>query len=263
MILAQLTDTHLMTPAAGGEAARRRMDDLQRCVDDINALDPRPDAVIHTGDMTQHGDAEEYAVAAEILSGLDAPFYPTPGNRDHGIELAKTFGAGQLPADASFIHYAIDAHPVRLVAVDSTSRQSNKGNFCDARLTALDATLAQMPNQPTALFLHHPPFDVPTIPEPFQYERREAADGLAAVVSRHGQVVRIFCGHVHRPWVTAFAGTVAGTVPSVCTELRKGPYPAAMMERPFYQVHRFDPSYGFASETHVPAVGGTGETLLS
>jgi len=258
MILAQLTDTHLMTPEAGGGGARRRIDDLRRCVTDINALDPRPDAVIHTGDMTQHGDAKEYAVAAENLANLEIPLYPTPGNRDSSAGLARTFCTGYMPEDASFVHYAIDTHPVRLVAVDSTSSHSNKGDFCDARLKALDATLSQAPDQPTALFLHHPPFDVPTIPEPFQYERREAADGVAAVVSRHQQVVRIFCGHVHRPWMTGFAGTVASTIPSVCTELRKGPYPEAMAERTFYQVHRFDPTYGFASETRLPAIGGTG-----
>ena len=132
---------------------------------------------------------------------------------------------------------------------------SAKGDLCHDRLAALDATLAEAPARPTALFMHHPPFDVPTAPDPFAYQRRRAGSDLAAVVSRHPQVVRIFTGHMHRPWTATVGGVAASTVPSVAVDLRKGRYAPTMAGRPVYQVHRFEGDWGFASETRLAGSG--------
>ena len=161
--------------------------------------------------------------------------------------------------DCAFVHYAVEAeHPVRLVAVDSLAADgSAKGDLCHARLAALDATLAEAPARPTALFMHHPPFDVPTAPDPFAYQRRRAVVDLAAVVSRHPQVVRIFAGHMHRPWAATVGGVAASTVPSVAVDLRYGRYAPTMAGRPIYQVHRFEGDWGFASETRLTGSGAS------
>jgi len=253
MIIAQITDTHLAAANAADPVFRARAENLRQCVADINGLDPMPDAVIHTGDMTQHGQAAEFAHARALLAALEMPLYVIPGNRDGRQGMARAFaGDGHMIPDCAFVHYAVEEHPVRLVAVDSLAADgSAKGDFCQARLAALDATLAEAPARPTALFMHHPPFDVPTAPDPFAYQRRQAVDDLAAVVSRHPQVVRIFTGHMHRPWTAAVGGVAASTVPSVAADLRKGRYGPTMAGRPIYQVHRFEGDWGFASETRL------------
>jgi len=171
--------------------------------------------------------------------------------------MARAFAdGGHMMPDCAFVHYAVEEHPVRLVTVDSLAADgSAKGDLCHARLAALDATLAKAPAQPTALFMHHPPFDVPTAPDPFSYQRRQAAADLAAVVSRHRHVIRIFTGHMHRPWMAMVGGAAASTVPSVAVDLRKGRYAPTMAERPVYQVHRFEGDWGFASETRLPGSG--------
>ena len=260
MLIAQLSDTHLK---AGDDEDPRwgsRENDLRACVADINDLDPMPDAVIHTGDMTQHGRAAEFAHARELLAALEAPLYVPPGNRDGRKGMARAFAEdGYMMADGAFVHYAVEDHPVRLVAVDSLDDNgSNKGDLCHARLAALDATLAEAPAWPTVLFMHHPPFDVPTAPDPFAYQHRQAAADLAAVVSRHcQQVVRIFTGHMHRPWTAMVGGIAASTVPSVAADLRKGHYAPSMAGRPVYQVHRFEADRGFVSETRLVGFGRT------
>ena len=171
--------------------------------------------------------------------------------------MARAFANdGYLLSDCAFAHYAVEIHPVRLVAVDSLSDDgSAKGDLCDARLAMLDATLAEAPARPTALFMHHPPFDVSAAPDPFAYQHRKAVAGLIAVVSRHPQVVRIFTGHMHRPWTATVGGVAASTVPSVAVDRRYGPYAAAMEGRPVYQVHRFEGDGGFVSQTRLPASG--------
>jgi len=149
--------------------------------------------------------------------------------------MARAFAdEGYMRPDDDFVHYVVEAHQVRLVAVDS---------------------LAEAPARPTALFMHHPPFDVPAAPDPFAYQRRGAAADLAAVVSRHPQVVRIFTGHMHRPWTATVGGVAARTVPSVAVDKRYGHYAPGMAERPVYQLHRLEGDWGFASATRLVGSG--------
>lgn len=233
MILAQITDTHIMAPGDGAALGQARADNLQRCVDHIARLDPLPHAVIHTGDMTQNGDAGEFAHAREIMAALPMPLYTTPGNRD---------------GHAAAVPYAIDDHAVRLVAMDSLSDSHPMGDFCPDRLAALDATLAAVPDTPTALFLHHPPFPVDSPVQPLQYIRPDAVDELAAVLGRHSQLVHMFCGHAHRLANAVVGGVPACTQPAVAVDLRKGDYPEAMATYPAYRIHRYEAGVGFTSE---------------
>ncbi len=253
MIIAQIADTHLVAADGADPMFEARTENLRACVADINGLDPLPDVVIHTGDLTQNGVAAEFDHAQTLLAALKMPLYVTPGNRDGREGMARAFAAdGYMPPDCAFVHYAVDGHPVRLVAMDSLADDgAAKGDFCPARLTSLDATLAQAPARPTALFMHHPPFDVPAAPDPFAYQRRQAVADLAAVVARHPQVVRIFTGHMHRPCVATVGGVAASTVPSVAVDKRYGDYAASMEGQPVYHVHRFERDWGFSSESRL------------
>jgi len=55
---------------------------LQRCVSKILALPRLPDAVVATGDLTDHGTVEEYALLAELLTPRQMPLYLIVGNHD-------------------------------------------------------------------------------------------------------------------------------------------------------------------------------------
>ena len=92
MIIAQITDTHLAAANAADPVFRARAENLRECIADINGLDPMPDAVIHTGDMTQHGQAAEFAHARSLLAALEAPLYVIPGNRDGRDRILKIRG---------------------------------------------------------------------------------------------------------------------------------------------------------------------------
>lgn len=254
MILAQISDTHLAAAGAADPVYAARAEDLRRCVADINRLEPRPDVVIHTGDITHRGREADFAFARALLAALAMPLYVIPGNRDGRAGLVSAFAAdGYLAADGAFVHYAVDDFPVRLVALDSLDDGGRKGDLCARRLDALDATLAAAA-RPTAIFMHHPPFDIAGASDPFQFARREAADDLAAVVARHPQVIRIFCGHAHRVRTARVGGAVAGTMPSVAVDLRKEAAPGPAAGAPVYQLHRYRPGHGFVSETR-PATG--------
>ena len=117
MIIAQISDTHILARSSDRAEGRRRADDLRRCVADINRQ--QPDAVVHTGDIVQHGRPEEYEHVREILAPLEAPIYVIPGNRDERGALRAAFSDhSYLPKVGDFLHYTVEDYSVRLVALD-------------------------------------------------------------------------------------------------------------------------------------------------
>jgi Icc protein len=250
MIVAQLSDTHISTPesedANGVANWAQRAANLEAAVAAVNALAEPADAVIFTGDMVQTRAVAEYDLARDLLSGLEAPLYVAPGNRDCRASLRRTFGAdGYLggTGDAPIL-YAVDGHAIRLVAFDTQSGDMRKGDVDAERLDELDRLLARRPDQPTLMFMHHPPVDITTSNMPWQYLRREAGDEIAAVIARHRQVIRICCGHSHRDFTGPFAGIEVRSMPSIAVDLRLGDFDDAAADRPLVFVHRIDEAAG-------------------
>ncbi len=246
MLIAQISDTHILAHGSDSPAANLRADCLQRCVAAINQQ--QPDVVIFTGDTVQHGRPEEYARLRELLAPLEVPIYLVPGNRDDKNEMRLAFSDyAYLPKNGDFLQYVIDEHAVRFVAIDSTLHGERKGVFCQARQAWLEEVLSSRPDQPTLLFIHHPPFN---IDDHYLggYRRPEEAAALGDIVCRHRQVAGLICGHVHWPIEREWAGTQARIMPSVAVDLRKGIDESAARGRPVYMLHRLSSATGLVSE---------------
>jgi Icc protein len=253
MIIAQISDTHI---ALDTPDADQRILDFERTIADINALNPAPDVIVHTGDIVHNGRPAEYLRAMSVLAKAYAPVYVIPGNRDDRANLRAAFAArGYLPPDSDFIDYTVEDYPVRLIAVDTLSSGSNKGDFCPERARRLVEMIDAESTKPVAVFAHHPPFEVPVGPDPVNFETPEMMTRLRQALQHSGRVVAVFSGHVHRG-TSGHVGSIPATVmPSIATTLRKGEYPAQMKTRPVYHIHRFDPVWGFATETRIVGAG--------
>lgn len=244
MLIAQISDTHILAESSDRPEAGSRAEDLRRCVADIGRLEQQPDAVLHTGDTVQTGAPEDYAHLKKLLAPLAPPLYATPGNRDHRDQFRVAFDRVGDP----FMHHVFESHPIRLIALDSIEPPQNKGAFCAERARWLDETLAAAPGRPTLLFMHHPPFDM----EPdylHGYLNPDDRDALAAVVSKHPQVRRMICGHCH--WISRndWAGTEVTTTTSVARDVRKGIDESRFGDTPIYQLHRVAPDGTVSTET--------------
>jgi 3',5'-cyclic-AMP phosphodiesterase len=248
MIIAQISDTHILARSSDEAEGASRAESLRRCIADINRQGV--DAVVHTGDSVHHGLAEEYAHLREILADLDAPLFLIPGNRDrHDALRAALDHLWFLPKSGALLHYAVEDLPIRLIGLDSVTPGERKGVFGPRRLAWLEETLAREPEKPTVLFIHHPPFDI----APHfvgGYRRQQDTEDLAAVVGRHPQVVRLLCGHVHRLHREPWGGTLATTMPSVAVDLRKG-VDAAIEAAPLYLLHVASNGGELVSQTRV------------
>ena len=164
MIIAQISDTHITLDTPDAD---QKIRDFALTVADINALDPAPDVIIHTGDIVHRGRPEEYEAAVNILAEARAPVFVLAGNCDDRANLREAFAAsGYLELKSDFIEYAIEDDPVRLIALDTLSSRSNKGDFCRNRVRRLIDLIDADTSKPIAVFTHHPPFDVTVAPEP-------------------------------------------------------------------------------------------------
>jgi 3',5'-cyclic AMP phosphodiesterase CpdA len=252
MIIAQISDTHIALHVPDTD---RRLSDLAFTIADINALEPLPDVIVHTGDIVHNGRPDEYRAATAILAKARAPVYVLAGNKDDRANLRAAFLAdGYLASDLGFIQYAIDSYPVRLIALD-TQGSGNKGDFCRERFRHLAEVVEADTIKPIAVFIHHPPFLVTEGPEPLHFEDPGTMALLRSALSQSGRVVAVFSGHVHRTASGDVGGIPATVVPAVATALRHGNYPPHLRAKPVYYVHRFDPSLGFVTETRIAGEG--------
>jgi len=156
-----------------------------------------------------------------------------------------------LPRTGRFLQYVIEGYPVRLIGLDTLVPGEKGGVICEERLAWLATRLAEAPDQPTVIFMHHPPFI--TGIRHMDVQGLEGAEALGEVVRRHPQVERVLCGHVHRPIQVRWHGTVASIAPStahqVILDLRDDGPSAFAMEPAAYQIHVWRPGTGLISHT--------------
>jgi Icc protein len=249
MIVAQISDTHI---ALGLPDTEQRIRDFTLTIADINSLDPLPDVIVHTGDVVHNGRPDEYAQALAILAKARPPVYVLAGNRDDRANLRAAFSEhGYITRDSEFIDYAVEDYPVRLIALDTLSLESNKGDFDSMRAERLTDLIDAETSKPIAIFTHHPPFEVMEGPERIHFETPEMMLRLRRALQHSGRVIGVFSGHVHRA-ATGHVGNIpASVVQCVATTRRYGHYPAQMKGRPVYQIHRFNPASGFSTETRI------------
>ncbi len=246
MLIAQISDTHILARTSDDLAVRLRAECLRRCVADINQH--HPDAVIFTGDTVQHGQPDEYLRLRELLAPLKAPLYLVPGNRDDKQTLRGAFGDhAYLSTTGEFLNYTIEDYDIRLVGIDSTLAGERKGRFCEKRQAWLDKTLSEQHDRPTLLFIHHPPFDVDAH-YVGGYRHAEEAIALEDIVSRNTNVIGLLCGHVHWPVECDWAGTQARIMPSIAVDLRKGIDEIEARKQPIYLLHRLSDETGIVSQ---------------
>jgi 3',5'-cyclic-AMP phosphodiesterase len=244
MLLCQISDMHIV-PA--GMLAYGRVDTaamLERCVRKILSLPRQPDAVVATGDLTDHGSADEYALLAELLAPLPMPVYLVAGNHDDRGALQRAFPQhAYLAGDDPFIQYAVDDFEVRLLVLDTTIPGEPGGALCAQRLQWLDRAL-RASQCPTIVAQHHPPLATGLT----MMDEMGLADpaGEESVIAHHPQVQCVIGGHYHRTAQARFAGTVASICPSTAHQLALNLTPNAAiafaLEPPGFQLHLWNGS---------------------
>lgn len=255
MHLAQITDPHIRLPGQRAYGVVQTDAYLPAALAAVNALQPGADCVMLTGDLTDFGRPGEYAHLRDMLQTLTLPYYLMPGNHDDRAQLRAAFPAHAYLGTDGFIQYAVEDYAVRILALDTVVPGHSHGALCAQRLAWLAARLAEQPDRPTLIAMHHPPFAT-GIGHMDAIGLREGAVELDALLRRHAQVERVICGHLHRSIFRRFGGTMVSTCPApahqVALDLRPDAPSAFRMEPPGFHVHAWIDG---ALVTHVAAIG--------
>jgi 3',5'-cyclic AMP phosphodiesterase CpdA len=215
LLIAQITDIHLGFDQGNPDEYNRQR--LDRTLQSLVEMQPRPDLLLITGDLAEEGDDEiSYARLREALAPLPFPVYFAMGNHDSREPFRRAFPeAGH--ADG-FIQYAIEDGPLRILVLDTLEEGRHGGGFCETRAAWLRARLAEAPERATLIVLHHPPIETGLS---WMTEDPDAGwvERLAGIVGAQTNIVAMIAGHLHRPVITQWAGTTLAVCPSTAPQV--------------------------------------------
>jgi Icc protein len=214
-VLVHISDTHLL---AGEGRLYDRVDGSAMLRDLLTALERtgrRPDAIVFTGDLADHGEPAAYtelaAIVEPVAERLGARIVWAMGNHDDRaafrVGLLGEAGGGD-PVDRVYWFGGL-----RVITLDTTVPGAHHGELDDAQLEWLAAELARPAIDGTILAMHHPP--IPSLLDLAVSVELRDQSRLAAVLA--GSDVRaILGGHLHYSSTATFAGIPVSVASASC-----------------------------------------------
>ncbi len=191
----QISDSHIgFSKEANPDVAAT----LSLAIERINALDPQPAFILHTGDVTHLSKPSEFSTAADILKTLRAPVHVIPGEHDvigddDGSEFSARFPAAGRRGNGWYSFDAGGVHFTGLVNV-LDFKAGGLGHLGDAQLEWLEDDLRGLSaSTPIVVFAHMPLWNVY---EPWGWGTDDSAQALA-YLQRFGSVT-VLNGHIHQ-----------------------------------------------------------------
>lgn len=245
MLIAHISDFHVFaskpeTPLVRLDAERA----ARRVVADLARFAPALDAVAFTGDLTDGGSPEDYALLRDILAPLSMPVFMVPGNHDKRATLRAAF-ADRLPFGAeTFLNYETRIGGMRLLALDTLVEGRGDGALHPESLSWLAEKLSPATAEPTIVLLHHPPF-----PSGIGSLDRAAltagGEEMAQLVRAYPQPLILLAGHIHRPfkaiWNGAYCAVAGSPAFQIALDLTATPHEPGLVDEPFaYFVYRIE-----------------------
>ncbi len=214
LVIAHVSDTHF------GNEAQDPASRNAAVMDHLLAMSPRPDLLVVTGDVADHGLPEEYAEARAWLDRWDGPLAVCPGNHDVRDAFVAGLGIGTRTV--------VEVAGVRFVMLDSLVDADETGRVDPGRLGDDQLGLARRPSRRGRAA------DVRLSPPPAHHDRPRP-DGPDPAARRGGarggprpapHVVATLVGHAHTMCATTFAGRpllIGGGVVSTVTADAEAP----------------------------------------
>lgn len=199
-----LTDLHLSDPAM--EDPHLYSDTgaaLDRVVALIARMDPAPDFVAVSGDMTNHGDADSYRLLKDKLAGIAVPVIHAMGNHDNRGPFREVFDPDDATdPEAPLFHHA-PIGGLHVITLDSSVSGRVGGEIGPAQFDLLEAALNELSDMPKLVICHHPP----RLSGGLVWEAlsQEETDRLGAILEGRN-VAGLLCGHVHFNRVALWRG---------------------------------------------------------
>jgi len=213
LLVAQITDTHLFAEVDQKMLGLTTHDSLQAVLDRLSQLQPKPNILLLTGDLSQDETDESYQRLQNLIAPLDIPTYWLPGNHDNLPAMQQLLNQPPILAEKSFA-----AGGWHFLLLSSWLPGCVQGELSQASLEWLDMQLQHIGEQPTLIALHHPPCSINSA---WMDEiKLQNPDEFFAVIDRYLQVKLVLFGHIHQAFEDQRRGVRYLGSPSTCVQFK-------------------------------------------
>jgi len=213
--IVHISDTHLLAGEGKLYGAIDAEERLGRLFAQLEESGARPEAIVFTGDLADHGEAEAYErlrlLVDPVAARMGAQVIWVMGNHDDRANF-RTELLGQQPTTAP-IDRVYDLGGLRIIVLDSTVPGHHYGHVTDAQLDWLAEELSSPAPHGTLIAMHHPP--VPSVQDLAILVELREQDALAEVI-RGSDVRGIIAGHLHYSTSATFAGVPVSVASATC-----------------------------------------------
>ncbi len=181
----------------------------------ILALDPLPDLLLLTGDLSQDGSAASYARLKTHLQTLPIDAYWLAGNHDRLHAMNQELQGKRLFAEKSF-----SRENWSFILLNSLLPGKESGYLTNHSLLWLRQELerSKAAQHHVLLALHHPPFAVES--SWLDESALQQPERLFQVLDEFSHVRLVLFGHIHQDFHRQRAGVEYFGCPSTCIQFR-------------------------------------------
>ncbi|WP_404368220.1 3',5'-cyclic-AMP phosphodiesterase [Marinobacter sp.] len=209
----QLTDPHLMADPSASLLGINTRDSLDAVIGQVKKDGFSPDLILATGDLAQDGSDEAYRIFADRLARFSCPAIWMAGNHDHQANLNRAI------AGTSSDRRQILQGGWQFIALNSSVPGHVHGELGADELIFLDTALAEHPELPALVTLHHHPVDIGCDwMADIGLRNREA---FWRVIDRWPQVRVVLWGHIHQDLDRERNGVQLLATPSTCIQFEE------------------------------------------
>lgn len=208
--IVQISDTHI---SRYGQFMEELFDKGIERVDDLH---PKPDLMLHNGDLTDNGILPDYELAVEKLRGINKRILVVPGNHDE-----RNYGHSLFKEMIGLLDHEVELDWAKIVILNSPQPDRDEGRLGRRRQMYLEEVIKSTPQDKLRIvaFHHH------LIPVPHSGREvnvlEDAGDVLELILQN--SVDMVLMGHRHVRNVIRINNTVlvnAGTLSCIRTRGR-------------------------------------------
>ncbi len=209
--VAQLTDLHLFADPEKKMMGLATARSFQAVIAHLQQLEPQPDILLLTGDLSQDESPQSYEYLANVLRPLGIPTYWLPGNHDDLLVMERILSQPPI-----YLNKSVQVGNWHFILLCSNVPGRVDGEVSATSLIWLEKQLKLAGDRHVALVMHHPPLAIGS--EWIDRLGLKNADALFAILDRYPQIKLMLCGHVHQSWDTKREQIRYFTTPSTCVQ---------------------------------------------
>lgn len=225
LLVAQITDTHLFAEPDRTWKGLSTAYTLKAVLEHLQQIQPQPDLLLLTGDLSQDETPQSYELLASLISPLNIPAYWIPGNHDNIPVMAEILNQPPISPEKSF-----QLGNWQFILLSSVEAGCDGGKLSPESLDWLDAQLQQTGDRAVMIALHHHPLAIAS--EIMDGMMLHNADEFFAIVDQYPQVKIVLFGHIHQEFNQQRGSVTYLGTPSTCIQLLPKSHPIILDQIP-------------------------------